>query len=263
MTEESASTTNQEDDFISSPEEVPGYLSPEKIERILEEIATYEVDLAPDPTLPELGLAYIQKVISICRQYLNRVQYYLQIAKRYEKNLRRARQIYELDLEMKMADLLADDPIVRQQKAVPDRRALALTRLREEHRMLGRFRVEMQEIDDAIKIIKSTYSNLRNTNSDIRLQRQLVKDDKDDQMGGDKGYNAPTANQDRTYDMGMPPAVRSADIDPTEIRVGVQNEENMAKEIKNEALRDFLKKTSPEEPAKPIESVKYQDLLKE
>ncbi len=49
-------------------EEVPGYLSGEKLETILGEITEYEVKLEEDPTLPNLGYRYLQKSIAQCRQ---------------------------------------------------------------------------------------------------------------------------------------------------------------------------------------------------
>ena len=89
--------------------------SKEELDEILDEIANYEVQLVEDPTQPQYGFNYIQKSISQCRNYLNRVQFYLQKIKKQERNLGIEVKQVELDLDLKMQEKLADDPVVRQQ----------------------------------------------------------------------------------------------------------------------------------------------------
>jgi hypothetical protein len=206
-------------------EEVPGQLSEGKLDSILQEIAGYEVKLEEDPTLPTLGYKYLQRSIAQCRQYLNRVQYYLQSVRRYEKNLKARVRELELDLELKLADKLADDDLVRQQPAAQDRKALAISQLRAEHENLATLRVRLLDVEETVKLIKLKYDDLHRTNLDIKLQRQIVKDDRTGWEGPDgEGYSAPQANQDGTIPGGMVPPVTSADVNPEDLLEGREPE---------------------------------------
>lgn len=271
------------EDLVERPEDVVGYLSPEKLDSILEEIVTFEVNLAEDPTLPDLGLRYLQKQVAQCRQFLNRVQYYLQTTKRYEKNLKRAAKVFELDVELKLANKLADDPVVRRQSAVADRKAVAISMLNEEHRVLARFQVEIQNLDDTIRLVKSKYDDLRHTSADIKLQRQLVKDDMAAWGSGEDGYTNPQSRQDKTIPGGMPPPVRAESIDPQDLLDDSRRPEDLpkprnmshAKSLASFYGRKPSRDAAPappesggveeppkEEPAKTAKTVSYEDLLK-
>lgn len=260
-------------------EEVPGYLSEQKLEEILQEIAQYQVKLEEDPTLPTLGYAYLQRSIAECRRYLNRTQFYLQTTRRFEKNLRSRIREFEMDLELKMAQKLADDPIVRQQPAAQDRKAVAISMLQEEHKNLAGMRVELINVEETVKLIKMKYDDLHRTNMDVKLQRQLVKDDRMEWEGGGEGYTRPQKNPDGTVPGGLAPPVRSVDIEAEELLEGV-TEGRQDQEAPREAdgsldMADFLSGktlgTPPAEPANrepepepegaPVKAMSYDDLL--
>lgn len=277
--QEETPEVQEEESFevVSCPEDVIGHLSPEKLETILEEIVTFEVVLVDDPTLPDYGASYLQKVVATCRRFLNRTQYYLQITKRYEKNLKRAAKVYELDTNLKMAGLLADNNIVRNQPAVDDRKAVAMTMLKAEHETMARFQVEVQNLDDTIRLIKSKYDDLRQTNGDIRLQRQLIKDDKDAWGIGENGFTKPTARADKSIPGGMAPAVTSEPIDPSDLLDPNKRPDDLP-EPKNASharlIANFYEnkpvKTDPvpepsetEEVPAAVKSMSYADLLSE
>lgn len=199
---------------------VGGALSKEQLDQIIQEIASYEVNLEEDPTLPHLGTAYLQKSISKCRAYQNRVQYYLQLVKLHEKKIRLDMRHRELDLEFKMKEKLADDALVRKQPSVRDREALAATMLAAEHQVLADLKVELIDIEETVKLIRSKYDQLKQTSNDIRMQRVLVKDDKETQVLGGEGYSRPQSNQRGFVPDGMPapvvPKVEPRDLlDPT------------------------------------------------
>lgn len=279
--EKSDSQEEESFEVISCPEDVIGYLSPEKLETILEEIVGFEVVLVEDPTLPQYGVPYLQKVVATCRRFLNRTQYYLQTTKRYEKNLKRASKVYELDINLKMAGLLADDQIVRNQSAVDDRKAVAMTMLKEEYKVLGRFQVEAQNLDDTIRLVKSKYDDLRQTNGDIRLQRQLIRDDKDAWGSGEDGYTKPQAKQDKSIADGMTPAVTSEKIDPSDLLDPTKRPDDLPepknssharqianfyenKPVKNESAPKIVEvEFESEEAPALVKSMSYADLLSE
>lgn len=184
----------------------------EELDKILTEIAGYEIQLVEDPTLPEHGTRYLQQCISKCRQYMNRVQYYLQICTASEKILRREISVMETDIELKINGKLADDPIVRRQPSIEDRKAVAISMLQDEHETLSKKRLEFQDLTETIKIIKMKYGDLKSTNADIRMQRQLVRDDKSDQP-----YEKPGANQDKSIPAGMPPPANKPRMNPSDL----------------------------------------------
>lgn len=220
--------------------DVQGYLSVEKLESLLEEVAGYEVKLEEDPTLPTLGYAYLQRSIAECRGYLNRVQYYLQTTRRFEKNLRSRIREYEMDLDLKMAQKLADDPVVRKQPAAQDRRAVAISMLQDEYKNLAGMRVELVNVEETVKLIKMKYDDLHRTNMDIKLQRQLVKDDRIGWESGEEGYVRPQTNQDGTVAGGLPPPIRSKDIEAEDLLAGVEDQDQEEDGSHARQMKDFL-----------------------
>lgn len=191
------------------------------MERILEEIATYSVDLEEDPTQIHLGIPYLQRVLAKCRAYSNRVQFYMQKVKRYENRLRSELKILELDLDFKMKEKLADDQLVRKQPSIEDRKALAATMLATEHKHLAELQVEIQEVEETYKIIKAKHLELQRTSNDIKTQRNLVKDDMLARLGGGEGYVRPQTGQDRAVPEGLPPPVEVRP-DPKDLLAGVK-----------------------------------------
>jgi hypothetical protein len=189
----------------------------ERLNSILEEISKYEVSLEEDPTLPHLGNRYLQKVVSQCRGYLNRVTYYYQEISREERRLKTELKAAELDLEFKTREKLADDPMVRKQPSISDREALAATMLKDEHDSVAALRVELMDVQESLKLIKFKHQELGRTSQDIKLQRMIVKDDAVMRMNGEEGYDKPQVNQDRSVPNGMPAPVLADDLNPTDL----------------------------------------------
>jgi hypothetical protein len=191
--------------------------SSEQLSSILEEIATLSVDLVEDPTGPELGVRYLNSRVAECRRYLNRVIYYVQSVGKQVKDLTVETRQMELDLELKLAQKLADDELVRKQPSIEDRKALAMMFLKPEHDNLASLRVELLDASETLKIIKMKHQDLIRTGADIRSQRQFVKDDMDARLSGGQGYDKPQAKQDRSITGGMPPPVIPGEIDPKDL----------------------------------------------
>lgn len=197
------------------PEDIEGYITKPKLEAILEEIAGLSITLEEDPTLPDLGYRYLQSRLAKCRDYLNRTQYYHQITRRYQKNLQSRIRHCELDLDFKVMEKLADDGLVRRERSIEDRKALAMSMMKEEYQELSILKVELLNLEETVKLVKLKYDDLSRTNNDVKLQRQMVRDDRNSELG--EGYSPPQASQNKTVGGGLPPAVRAKKIDPTEI----------------------------------------------
>ncbi len=189
----------------------------QQLERILDEVAGFQIDLAVDPTLPHLGSRYLVEALAQCRNYTNRTIHYIQLLKRQELDLKMEVRLAESDLDFKLKEKLADDPMVRKQPSIEDRMALATVSLAEEHHALAKARADLLETEETVKLVKSRLDNLKQTNYDIKLQRQMVRDDREAwAIGEEGGYVAPTRNKDRTVAGGLQAPVRPA-LDPSDL----------------------------------------------
>lgn len=235
-------------------------LSRIKLDQILDEIAGFEVKLEDDPTKPQFGAKYLQESIAKCRSYLNRVQYYLQIVKKRERDLRIEVKQTELDFEFKMQDKLANDAIVRQQPSEGVKKAVATAFLKDEHERIAQLKVELMDVQETAKIIKMKYDDLQKTNQDIKFQRQLVKDDRLAQASGEGGYTSSNVDEKGRYQHGLTPPVTQSKIDPTDLLDPDKRPDDLpapVSKVHAEAIADFLnKQEAPKE-----KTLKYDDLL--
>jgi len=227
-------------------------LTPEKMGEMLEEIGSYEVELEPDPTQPHLGTRYLQKALSDCRNYMNRVQYYLSQVKMHERSIRTRLKLAESDFELKIAEKLADDVLVRKQSSIEDRKALAMTMLRDEHTYMATLRGELADTEDTAKLIKAKYDHLKGTVADIKMQRSLVRDDAMIRMEGAGGFDKPVINQDRSVPAGMRAPVMKDDLNPTDLLSGAKRPDYVPEPVDTQhaqMIADFFNsKISTDEP---------------
>ena len=243
----------------------------ERLSAILEEIAPYEVQLEDDPTRPELGVRYLQKMVADCRKYQNRVSYYYQEVSREERKLRLELKAAELDLEFKTKEKLADDPTVRKQPSISDREALAATMLRDEHETVAGLRVDLLDIQESIKLIKFKHGELQRTSQDIKMQRGLVKDDAAMRLAGQEGYTSPVINQDRTVAGGLPAPIMKDDLNPTDLLNPEKRPEYTPAPVDSkhaQMIADFFNGSQVTAPSpknvgieETIRAVSYEDLL--
>lgn len=256
---------------------IPGYIDPASIDRTLTEVSNFGVELEADPTQAHLGTKYLHEVIAKCRNQLNRAHYYLQQMRMFEKGLRLKSRERELDLDMKMRGLLADDPIVRKQPSIDDRKALASSMLSAEHEDMAGLRLAQLEIENSVKLVKSAYDHLQRTSQDIRLQRQLVRDDRDIENGGSGGgLQRPSPKPDGTLPDGEAPIATDPLPDPKDLLIG-READDMPKPVNDSHARliqDFMSShpvapVKPVEPSKvepvqdrPITRISYEDLMK-
>lgn len=244
-------------------------ITKEELDKMIEEVATYEITLAEDPTDPTLGLRYLQQSIAKCRNFSNRVTFYIQRVSLAEKSLKRELKESELDLEFKMAEKLADDELVRKQPSIEDRKALASTFLKAEHQRLAEQRVVLIDLEQTKSILRMKHQDLQRTAGDIKLQRQMIKDDKDDQINGGEGYVKPQTNQDRSVPNGLIPPVAPPPnptdlLDPNKRPEGLPEPKDTAHaQMMSEFLsRNPVKVSTPHSPPTPdLELDTTKDLL--
>lgn len=232
-------------------ENVDGYISSKKLEDMLEEVINFEVELAIDPTSVNGSTSkYLQGRLSTCRSYINRTLHYLQLCKRYEKNVKKVLKLCELDLEFKQADLLSEDPHVKSGPSIKDRMALVHTKLKNEIEAKNSIAAEIQNLEDIIKLLKTKYDDLKQSNADIKLQRQIIKDEIDAYMGGEEsGYNKPQTDGRGFVENNMKPPVKIVDINPSDL-LGDNNKAEtipQKEEPGYKSISDFFDRKNEEE----------------
>jgi hypothetical protein len=247
--------------------------------KVIDEVAQYSVSLVEDPTLPEHGAAYLNKATATCRNYSNRVLYYIQSISSTLRHLRMELKQAEMDLEFKIQGLLADDAIVRQQSSIEDRKALAYSKHKEEYETISSLKIQMLDIEETGKILRMRYTDLQRTMTDIKLQRQIVKDDHDGWMGGG-GYTTPQTNRDRTVPDGMKAPIKPK-LDPKDLLDSTKRPADLPEPVdmvhasqiaaffntesepvvKQEPEQKDATPPEPEVPATPAKVVSYADLL--
>ena len=248
--------------------------------KVIEEIALYSVELVEDPTLPEHGAAYLNKATATCRNYSNRVLYYIQSISSTLRHLRMELKQAEMDLDLKINTALSDNAVVRQQPSIEDRKALANSIHKDENHIIADLRVRILDLEETGKILRMRYTDLQRTMTDIKLQRQIVKDDHEGWMTGGGGYVTPQTNKDRTVPDGMrapikprldpkdllDPAKRPADlpepvdaVHASQIAAFFDNESESVVKQEQEPEKPTL--SEPEIPATATKTVSYEDLL--
>ena len=239
-----------------------------KLQQVLDEVSQYSVELENDPTLPHLGTTYLQKVISDCRNYMNRVMHYMQLIRIQEKNTKIRLKATELDIERKMAEKLSDDALVRKQPSIEDRKALASTMLSEEYVAMAILKSELLDIEETSKLLKIKYDHLRGTSQDIKIQKSLVKDDAMIRLGGGEGYTKPQINQDKSVPNGMVSPIVPENINPEDILDPEKRPEDLPvpkDAVHAQMIADFLTSTASThkivKKEEEIKSLSYDDLL--
>ena len=244
--------------------------SREKLQQILDEVSSYSVELESDPTLPNLGTQYLQRVISECRNYMNRVMHYMQLIKIQEKNTKIRLKAYELDLERKMAEKLSDDVLVRKQPSIEDRKALASTMLADEYSAIATLRSDLLDIEETYKLLKIKYDHLRGTSQDVKTQRSLVKDDAMIRLAGGEGYSKPIINQDKSIPNGMIAPIITDNLNPQDLLDPNKRPEELPvpkDAVHAQMISDFLNSQSSmaatkiSERSEEIRSINYEDLI--
>lgn len=243
-----------------------GVLGREVLDNIVEEIAGYSIDLAEDPTLPELGSVYIQKTLSVCRNYSNRVLFYLQKVSSSVRCLKRELVQHELDLEFKINEKLADDTVVRRQASIADRKAVAIAMFKTEYETITDLKIKILDTEEILKIIKLKYNDLKQSSNDLKLQRQIIKDDKEAFGSTGEGFSKPGSKQDRSISDGLvQPAINVAKA-PEEILNSNIPAESMPEpmdEAHAKLISNFLQEQSIETPKDEIPKTisLYKNLL--
>ena len=176
-------------------------MTPKRTQEIYDALAQYELQLDSNPAA--LGPRYLFELISKCRGHVNSVSHVmLEIHReRHDKTeaLGRLQAIYDIARE----DLLASDPLIKQAPSIEDRRAMVAVSLRAQGTAITELKEDLQGLDFLYKAVAHRHKELRDTMSEIKLQRSLIRDDIDTKSF----YGDETSTGRGTLDVGAGPVI--------------------------------------------------------
>ena len=173
-------------------------MDPKRVEQIFDEIATYTIDLEPDPT--SLGPRYLHRVTAVCRNYQNAVSRILGEIHREKRMLSEHLRSQEAALKVESDELLANNDQVRRLPNIRDREATISVLLATRVREVEDLKREVTNLEHIEKAVRHRHDELKDTSSAIRLQRNLIRDEIDsgsfygDERGMDRHDNGPTGS---------------------------------------------------------------------
>ena len=146
-----------------------------RIREIYQEISRYEIKLEPDPT--SLGPLYLNGVICDCRNYLNSVTRILLDIRKEKQHLTSETKRLKTSLAIESDDLLSKDEEIKKLPSIGDRRAAINMKLKDRITEIDILELQSNDLDQVEKGVKLRHSELRDTMAEIKLQRNLMRDE--------------------------------------------------------------------------------------
>jgi hypothetical protein len=173
-------------------------------QRIFTALATMEVSLDSDPLTH--GPKRMNAKIAVCRNHLDRCQQiYLQMSNDHHV-LNRAMRLSKVEFDLRMQDMLTNDPETRAGRSVRDREAIATMKLRAEREAVADIESSISDLDAVMTVVKAKRDDLKDTLGRIRDQLKLCQEE----IGlGERWGTAPAPGQR------VPPPARSMGVDPS------------------------------------------------
>lgn len=205
-----------------------------------------ELDLDPlefGPKRLNQKVAESRDFLTQCEKLFTRVSHWLQLYKR-------AHRAAQLDFDLAMHDMLANDPEVRAGRNVADRNAIATTKMRDRREELDRLAVVVQDLEGVLVVIKSKRSDLKDTQGRLREQKQLCQEE----IGLGAKWGSKTANGKTSY-IAAAPVVDAATMNDINAMLEVSRSEcdlgtvtpEPVPEDKTPSLEDTFRGTSGSE----------------
>lgn len=145
-----------------------------RAKKIFDEIKDLRIELLRDPA--SLGADYLREQIALCRNYLNKVSYYLQETLEETHILNMHLDELESQFQVEHDEMLANDNRVKHLPAVEDREAMINVLQSERVREIKRAKREITNLKHIEKVIRHRKQELDNTMSTLRLQTSLLRD---------------------------------------------------------------------------------------
>lgn len=173
-------------------------------QRIFAALTAMEVTLDADPIAH--GPKRMNAKIAVCRNHLDRCQQiYLQMSNDHHV-LNRAMRTAKVEFDLRMQDMLTNDPETRAGRSVRDREAIATMKLRDEREAMATIESSISDLNAVMTVVKAKRDDLKDILGRIRDQLKLCQEE----IGlGSRWGSAPAPGQ------AVPPRSAGVGIDPT------------------------------------------------
>lgn len=162
-------------------------VTPDYIEQVFSALEAMTVELDDDPL--EYGPRRLAHKVAETRTHLSRCeQLSLQIS-RLLQQYKRGHRAAQLEFDLKLQHMLANDPEVRAGRNVADRNAIATVKLNEQREAMSHMEVVIQDLEVVMTSIKSKRADLRDVQGRLRDQMRLCQEEVG--LGGKWGSKAP------------------------------------------------------------------------
>ena len=161
-------------------------VTPVYIEEVFTSLEAMTVELDDDPL--EYGPRRLAHKVAATRSHLSRCeQLSLQIS-RLLQQYKRGHRAAQLEFDLKLQHMLANDPEVRAGRNVADRNAIATVKLNEQREAMSHMEVVIQDLEVVMTSIKSKRADLRDVQGRLRDQMRLCQEEVG--LGGKWGSRA-------------------------------------------------------------------------
>jgi len=145
------------------------------IDRVFKALSVMEIELDQDPL--QYGPKRLSGKIANTRGMLTRCErIYLQIAHVLQQ-YRAANRASQLEFDLGLQHLLANDPEVRAGRNVRDRDAIATMKLHEEHKVLSDLGAGVLDLEAVMAVIKAKRTDLKDVQGRLRDQMKLCNEE--------------------------------------------------------------------------------------
>lgn len=150
-------------------------VDPDRIDQIYQDLASMHVELDPDPLA--LGPKRLNSKVAECRAYLSKTErIFLEVSQDlhwYKREHRRA----QAEFQLRIQELMANDPEVRAGRSVADREAVAFTRLRSERESIDKLVFAVEDLEAVLVIVKTKRADLRDVSGRLRDQLKICQEE--------------------------------------------------------------------------------------
>jgi hypothetical protein len=146
------------------------------IDKICSDLLRYEITLEKDAA--SLGPTYINDIIATCRNYINAVSRILLNVMQEKHGLEALLSAESVLYDAEASELLISEK-VRKLPSIDDRKAAVASLLRNRLQVINSYKLNIQNLEYLEKMVKLRHRELKDTMSEIRLQRSLLRDELD------------------------------------------------------------------------------------
>ena len=229
-------------------------------QRIFAALSAMEVTLDADPIAH--GPKRMNAKIAVCRNHLDRCQQiYLQMSNDHHV-LNRAMRTAKVEFDLRMQDMLTNDPETRAGRSVRDREAIATMKLRDERESMATIESSISDLDAVMTVVKAKRDDLKDILGRIRDQLKLCQEE----IGlGARWGSAPAPGQvvpSRSSGVGVDPTLLAEVANlPGDDEVSLSDlDKYVQASLKSQGRADEFTIThddTPDTPDTPAETVEY------